>query len=82
MNRWRRAWLRFRGHDCFSCAFSEVFRSSGDGQVSRLHAFCRNPASPYHNRPLPVTRWCDAWQQASEGRKPAPEDMDQTGLTA
>ncbi|NOX62785.1 MAG: hypothetical protein GXP42_12690 [Chloroflexi bacterium] len=81
MHRWRRFWLRLQGHDCYSCEFSDVFRSSGDGQVSRLHTFCRNPASPHHNRPAPSNLWCDAWQRASDGRKGKPDELNQTGLT-
>lgn len=77
-----RAWRRLRGHDCYACAFSEVFRSNGDGQVSRLHSFCRNPASASLDRPLPPELWCEAWQQAAAGRKPAPAEIDGTGLTA
>lgn len=82
MNGIRRLWLRLQGHDCYSCRHSQVFRSNGDGQVSRLHTFCRNPVSPHHGRPIPPERWCDHWQQARGGRKAEPEEIDQTGLTA
>ncbi|HEY53049.1 MAG TPA: hypothetical protein G4N94_06295 [Caldilineae bacterium] len=66
MNRLRRFWLQLRGHNCHTCRFSDSFRSTGDGQVSRLHTFCRNPASPYFDRPIPPDRWCDAWQALAE----------------
>jgi len=72
-------WARVRGQDCQTCRFAQVFRSNGDGQVTRLHAFCRNPASEFHNRPLPARRWCPAWQQDPGGRKPQPEELE--GLT-
>ncbi|MCO6449419.1 MAG: hypothetical protein J5I90_01405 [Caldilineales bacterium] len=78
LQRW---WLRLRGHDCYSCQFCEVFRSTGDGQVSRLHSFCRNPQSPYADRPIPLDRWCDFWQRAEDGRKGQPEELNRTGLT-
>lgn len=81
MSTLQRAWRQLRGHDCYACAFSEVFRSNGDGQVSRLHSFCRNPASAHHDRPLPPELWCQAWQRAPSGRKAAPEEIDGTGLT-
>lgn len=79
MNSLARIWLRLQGHDCYSCEFSHLFRSNGDGQVSRMHAFCRNPASAHNKRPVPDGRWCDAWQRAQDGRKGKPEDA---GLTA
>lgn len=81
MNTIGRVWRQLRGRDCFACACSEVFRSNGDGQVSRLHSFCRNPASAYHDRSLPPELWCPAWQQAPAGRKAAPDEIDGTGLT-
>ena len=49
---------------CDSCAFVEFFRSNGDGQVPRLHAFCRCPDGPHLDRPIPVSRSCAAWQRA------------------
>jgi len=64
MNKLRRLWLHLQGHNCHTCHFSDKFRSSGDGQVSRLHTFCRNPDSPYRDRPAPSELWCDAWQRA------------------
>ena len=80
MNTVKKTWLRIQGHDCYSCRFCEVFRSNGDGQVSRLHAFCRNPESPYSDRPIPGERWCDLWQRGD--RKGEPEELEETGLTA
>lgn len=74
-----RTWLRLQGHDCYSCEFSQIFRSNGDGQVSRLHTFCRNRNSAYDKKPIPDERWCDAWQRARDGRKGKPDDA---GLTA
>ncbi|RME80691.1 MAG: hypothetical protein D6775_15575 [Caldilineae bacterium] len=82
MHALRRIWLRLRGHDCYSCEYSQTFRSSGDGQVSRLHTFCRHPRGPYRDRPIPAQAWCDHWQRARDGRKGRPEEFDQTGLTA
>ena len=81
MNGLKRTWLKLQGNDCYSCTFSEVFRSNGDGQVSRLHSYCRNPASPHHDRPIPAGQWCDAWQRGSEAPKATPEERDKTGLT-
>ncbi len=81
MNGLQRTWLRLRGNDCYSCAFAEVFRSNGDGQVTRLHSFCRNPASPHHDRPIPPDPWCDAWQRGSGAPKLPPAERDKTGLT-
>ncbi len=40
-----RFWQRVQGHTCENCRFSEFFRSNGDGQVTRVHLFCRCPAS-------------------------------------
>ena len=48
---------------CDDCAFVEFFRSSGDGQMPRLNAFCRCPDGPYRDRPIPPARHCDKWQQ-------------------
>jgi hypothetical protein len=53
---------RLRGRTCDTCAFLDVFRSSGDGQVTRLHAFCCGPQSPHcaagaHLRGLAEIRW-------------------------
>jgi hypothetical protein len=41
----------------------QPFRSNGDGQVSRLHAFCRSSTSPHRNRPVPPERLCEHWQK-------------------
>ena len=49
-------WQRLRGRTCDRCAFLDVFRSNGDGQVTRLHAFCRAPQSAHFNRPVPPER--------------------------
>ncbi len=49
---------------CDNCAFVEFFRSNGDGQVSRLNAFCRCPGGPVQDRPVPPARWCARWQPA------------------
>jgi len=49
---------------CDNCAFVEFFRSNGDGQVPRLHAFCRCPGGPFQDRPVPSARRCDRWQPA------------------
>ncbi len=57
MNRWTIFWNHLRGHTCHTCAHLDRFWSSGDGQVSKHHAFCRNPASPYGNRPIPPEAW-------------------------
>ncbi len=55
-------WNHLRGRTCHTCAFLDVFWSSGDGQVSKRHAFCRHPQSPYANRPIPPEAWCPFWQ--------------------
>lgn len=49
---------------CDTCAFVEFFRSTGDGQMPRLNAFCRCPDGPYQDRPVPPARHCNRWQQA------------------
>ncbi|MCP4165521.1 MAG: hypothetical protein GY759_06460 [Chloroflexi bacterium] len=82
MNGIQRLWLRLQGGDCYSCHHCQVFRSNGDGQVSRLHSFCRNPDSAHAGGPIPDARWCDDWQRAEDGRKRKPEDIDGAGLTA
>ncbi|MEI2689378.1 MAG: hypothetical protein V9H69_06585 [Anaerolineae bacterium] len=51
-------WQRLRGRTCDTCAFLDIFRSNGDGQVTRLHAFCRGPQSPFYDRPAPPERTC------------------------
>lgn len=50
---------------CDTCAFVEFFRSNGDGQVPRLHAFCRCPGGPFENRPVPRERKCERWERAA-----------------
>ncbi len=50
---------------CDNCAFVEFFRSNGDGQVPRLHAFCRCPGGPFEDRPVPPARRCDRWQPSA-----------------
>jgi hypothetical protein len=49
---------------CDTCAFVEFFRSNGDGQVTRIHAFCRCPAGPFEDRPVPRDRRCERWRRA------------------
>lgn len=49
---------------CDTCAFVEFFRSNGDGQVTRVHAFCRCPGGPFEDRPIPPERRCERWQRA------------------
>ncbi|HPM25436.1 MAG TPA: hypothetical protein PLP66_16115 [Phycisphaerae bacterium] len=60
---------------CDECAFVEFFRSSGDGQVPRLNAFCRCPGGPYQDRPIPPARRCERFQQREgPAEKPAVGD--------
>lgn len=73
-------WLRLRGSSCDNCAFADTFRSNGDGQVTRLHTYCRAPASPHFNRPAPAERLCHSWQPGDGSSQP-PEVGDPT-LTA
>lgn len=54
---------RRRTTTCDNCAFVEFFRSTGDGQVPRLNAFCRCPGGPFQDRPVPPARHCERWQQ-------------------
>lgn len=49
---------------CDTCALVEFFRSNGDGQVTRVHAFCRCPGGPFEDRPVPRERRCERWQRA------------------
>lgn len=65
---------RMRGRSCDTCAFAEIFRSNGDGQVTRLHTFCRAPQSFYCDRPVPQERLCEHWQKADE-----PQDRPRVG---
>jgi hypothetical protein len=56
-----------KGNDrpsCDTCAFVEFFRSNGDGQVTRIHAFCRREDGPYQDRPVPRERRCEDWQRS------------------
>ena len=62
---------------CDTCAFVEFFRSNGDGQVPRLHAFCRCPEGPFENLPVPGERRCPQWQRA-ERPPPKPHVGDPT----
>jgi hypothetical protein len=49
---------------CDTCAFVEFFRSNGDGQVSRLNAFCRCAGGLFEDRPVPQACRCERWQCA------------------
>lgn len=80
MNAMNLTWQRLRGRTCDTCAFLDIFRSNGDGQVTRLHAFCRGPQSPFCDRPAPPQRTCAAWQKL-EGQRQIPEVGD-PNLTA
>lgn len=80
MSRLQLVYLRLRGRSCSNCAFADLFRSNGDGQVTRLHTYCRAPQSPHFNRPAPAERLCQAWQPSGDSPKP-PEVGDPT-LTA
>jgi hypothetical protein len=62
---------------CDNCAFVEFFRSTGDGQMSRLNAFCRCPGGDYEDRPVPQARRCERWQR-SAGPVPRPSVGDPT----
>lgn len=73
-------WQRLRGRTCDRCAFLDVFRSNGDGQVTRLHAFCRASQSAHFNRPVPPERTCPAWQRAEE--PPVAPSVGDPNLTA
>ena len=59
-----RLWSRTEPPSCDTCAFVEFFRSNGDGQVSRLNAFCRCLGGAYEDRPVPQARLCERWQRA------------------
>jgi hypothetical protein len=63
---WQRFTRRLPQGGCDQCAFVDFFRSNGDGQVPRLHAFCRCPGGPFQDRPLPPARRCDHYQRAVE----------------
>jgi len=72
--------MQLRGHTCDRCAFVDVFRSNGDGQVTRLHTFCRNRMSPHYDRPAPAERTCSAWQRGKDD--PSLPDVGDPTLTA
>ncbi|HEY80352.1 MAG TPA: hypothetical protein EYP25_10125 [Anaerolineae bacterium] len=69
MNRLYIFWNHVRGRTCHTCAYLHIFMSSGDGQVSKRHAFCRNPDSPYANRPIPNEAWCPHYRAANRAPK-------------
>jgi hypothetical protein len=73
-------WRRTPRPSCDNCAFVEFLRSNGDGQMSRLHAFCRCPDGPYRDRPVPAARRCDRWQRAD--RPPTIPRVGDPTLTA
>ncbi len=64
-NLMRRIRRQRHSDSCDNCAFVEFFRSNGDGQVPRLHAFCRCPGGPFQDRPLPPARRCVCWQPSA-----------------
>lgn len=79
---WKRLKRQVQAADCYNCRFSETFRSTGDGQVSRLHTFCHNPASPHHQRPIPAERICDDWRPSDKHNKGILDELEEsTGLT-
>ncbi len=80
MSRFRTVYLRLRGSSCDNCAFADTFRSNGDGQVTRLHTYCRAPQSPYFNRPAPAERLCHCWQPGDD--LPIPPEVGDPNLTA
>jgi len=51
-------WNHLRRRTCHTCVYFDVFWSSGDGQQRKRHAFCRNPASPHRDHPIPEEAWC------------------------
>jgi hypothetical protein len=61
--RFRVFWNHIRNRTCQTCKHLDIFRSSGDGQVSKRHAFCRNPVSPHFNHPIPGEAWCPHYQR-------------------
>jgi len=72
-------WHKLRGRSCDTCSFADTFRSNGDGQVTRLHTYCRAPLSVHFNRPAPEERLCDHWQKADAPRQPP--KVGDSGLT-
>ncbi|MBK9092148.1 MAG: hypothetical protein WAV53_06290 [Anaerolineae bacterium] len=71
-------WSRLQGHRCANCCFGETFRSNGDGQVTRVHLFCRAAQSRHFNRPAPPERWCASWTAGEPGSPPRVGDPDLT----
>jgi hypothetical protein len=71
-----RRWIgRAEQPHCDTCAFVEFFRSNGDGQVSRIHAYCRCPGGAHQGHPVPSIRRCERWQRAAgEIEKPSVGD--------
>jgi len=67
---------RLLGRTCCRCRYVEWMRTTGDGQVSRLVAVCRNPDSPHFDRPVPPERTCPYWEKGA--KKPPPEVGDPT----
>ena len=65
---WLVFWHHLRGQHCQSCQFYDAFLSSGDGQVSKQHQFCRNPRSTHDNRPIPAQAWCRQYQRKTTGK--------------
>lgn len=80
MTRLQIVYLRLRGSSCDNCAFADAFRSNGDGQVTRLHTYCRAPQSPHFNRPAPPERLCESWQRGD--KLPQPPQVGDPTLTA
>ena len=62
-------WEHLRNRNCQTCAYLDIFWSSGDGQQSKRHLFCRNQASPHHDRPIPARAWCPHYTPRSARSK-------------
>ncbi|HBY98607.1 MAG: hypothetical protein M5U01_29190 [Ardenticatenaceae bacterium] len=65
------AWLSRRlapKRICDHCRHFHHFQALADGGVGRFHTVevCRNPASPFHNLPVPPARTCDFFEQVQE----------------
>lgn len=58
---------------CDQCRHFHRFQALADGGVGRFRTVevCRNPASYYHNLPVPPARTCDVW----EARPPVEQPM-------
>ncbi len=69
---------RLLGRTCDNCRHMEWMRTTGDGQVSRLVAVCRNPGSPYFNLPVPPEHTCPHWER---GRRKEPPQVGDPTLT-